>query len=124
MRGQCERELGVRPVRRPTYQDVQPVRDLVTDEEAYEAMQYMDNSAHDFGVAIAHFEYADYQVKMAEAAGVLVSSETSDAKRQADARTSPQYEKAIKARYKAQLKREEMKAKREAAQIKVEVWRT
>lgn len=110
--------------RQPSYRDVQPIRDLVTDEEMYEAMQYLDLVAHDFAEATADFDRSEYRVKMAEAAGVIVSDEKNAARQQADARTSPHYGRAVDARYDAQLRLEEFKAKRAAAEIKIGVWRT
>jgi hypothetical protein len=110
--------------RRPSYRDVRPVVDLVTDEEMYEAMQYIDTVAHDFAVAVADFDRADYRVRMAEAAGVMTSKEPNAARQQADARTSPHYLRTIDARYEAQMRLEEIKARRVAAQLKIEVWRT
>jgi hypothetical protein len=110
--------------RAPRYQDVEPVRDLVTDEECYEAMQLLDSIAHDYAVAIAAADRAAYQLRMAEAAGVMVSEQKSDARRQAESRVSAAYSRAVDVQYRAQLRAEELKAQRAAAQLKIEVWRT
>lgn len=110
--------------RRPSYDDVQPVRDLVDDEEMYEAMQFLDGIAHDYAVATADFDRCDYRVRMAEAAGVITSEEKSAVRQQADARTSPHYLRSVEARYEAQMRLEEIKARRMTAQLKIEVWRT
>jgi hypothetical protein len=110
--------------RSPRYRDVEPITDLVTDEECYEAMQFADHIAHDYAVAIAAADRAAYRLRMIEAAGVMVSTQKSDARRQAEARISNAFAKAVEEQYDAQVLAEELKAKRAAAQQKVDVWRT
>jgi hypothetical protein len=110
--------------RTPRYEDVQPVKDLVTNEEMYEAMVYMDQSPHDYAEAVADAEYAAYKIRMAEAVGILVSGERNAARQQADARTSQAYANAVEDNRRAQMQAEMMKARRAAAQLKIEVWRT
>jgi hypothetical protein len=110
--------------RTPTYRDVQPITDLVTDEEAYEAMLYLDSVAHDFAIAQANADYAEYSVQIAEATGAVMSDETSADKRKYEARTSPLYKKKLDTWRRSKITYLEIKAKREAAQTKIDVWRT
>lgn len=110
--------------RRPGYRDVAPIRDLVSDEEAYEAMQYLDQVAHNFAEAQANADYEEYMLGVAEATGGMLSDEKSMDRRKWEARTSAQYGEQLKAFRKSKMRYLEIKARREAAQTKVDVWRT
>jgi hypothetical protein len=110
--------------RQPTYEDVKPVVDLITDDEMWEAKVFIDETAHDFAVAKAAFNLAVDKVKMAEAAGVMLSKETNATRQQADARITPTYVRAIEAKGAAETRYEELLVKRRAAELKIEVWRT
>jgi hypothetical protein len=111
-------------MRTPSHCDVQPITDLVTDEEAYEAMQFLDQVAHDFAVAYAEADYRAYLLKQVEAVGALLSDEKANDRRLWEARQSVPYTNAILEVRQAQLAFMEIKARREAAQLKIEVWRT
>lgn len=111
-------------INRPSYRDVRPVRDLVSDEQCYQAMQFLDESAHDFGVAKAQVEYLTYMIGVTEALGAQLSDERSVDKRKWDARTAQPYIDRVEALRQARMTFEELAAKREAAKLKVELART
>src|SRR5215472_8245876 len=90
----------------------------------YDAMVFLDTVPHDWAEAVADADRAAYRISMAEAVGIMVSQEKSADRRKAEARNAPNFSKAVNEHYAAQLRMEELKAKRAAAQLKVEVWRT
>lgn len=106
------------------YSDVAPVRDLVTDAECYEAMQFLDESAHRIGVMQADTEYSEYMIGAAEAVSGLYSDERSAERRKWEARASPSYLKRLEDWRDAKREFLALKARREAANLKIEVWRT
>lgn len=103
---------------------MQPVTDLVTDEECYEALQYLDKIAHAYAEAFAEVDYQSYMLRQQEAVGALMSDETANDRRLWDARTQPGYLKRVKSLHKAQIAWKEIEAKRHAAILKAEIWRT
>jgi hypothetical protein len=109
---------------RPGYRHVRPVRDLVTDEEAHEAMQFLDTIPHAAAVAKAEWEYLDSMTSVTEAVGAQFSDERAVDKRKWDAKTSRAYTDNLAAVKKARIIQLEIEGKREAARIKIEVWRT
>jgi hypothetical protein len=110
--------------RTPTYRDVQPVRDLVTEDEAYEAMVYLDTIPHDYAIAYADIDYENYMMRSIEAVGALYSTETANDRRLWDARQSDAYAKHAKRVRDAQVRFKEIEARRAAAILKIEVYRT
>jgi hypothetical protein len=110
--------------RTPTYRDVEPVRDLVTEEEAFEAMAYLDTVPHDYAEAYADVDYENYMMRSIEAVGALFSQETSNDRRLWEARQSDAYATHAKRVRAAQVRWKEIEAKRAAAILKIEVYRT
>lgn len=108
----------------PAYRDVRPVRELVTDDEAWEAKVFLDETTHDIAEAQTDAEYAEYMIGVAEATGATLSDETSVDKKKWDARTSSTYAKQVKLWREARFAFLKLKARRDAAQLKVELWRT
>jgi hypothetical protein len=107
-----------------SYQDVRPVRDLVTEEECYEAMVYLDQTAAEFGALQAEAKYREYMVGAAEAVGALYSDEKSADRRKYEARTSQAYLKRLEELREAERDYLTLRAKRDAAHVKIEVYRT
>lgn len=109
---------------RPSHRDVRPVRDLVTDEDAHEAMQLLETTAFDVAKLQTDREYYAYMIGAAEAVGGLHSDERSADKRKWEARSGQYYLDQIKFWREATQKFLELKARRDAAILKIEVWRT
>jgi len=110
--------------RQPSYQDVLPIRDLVTEEEAWEAKQWLDTIADEWAEAMADHSRAQSRIKMAEAAGIMVSSEKSAIRQQADARTTPHYVRAVEAAYVAEKRREKLFVQRAAKDLICRLFQT
>ena len=110
--------------RTPSYRDVKPVTDLVTDDECFAAMQYLDETAHDLAKAQSDADYLEYMISAAEAVAALYSDERSVDKRKWDARASPSYLQRLEEWRDAKRTFLALRAKHEAAKLKVEVWRT
>lgn len=108
----------------PSYGDVRPVVDLVTDQECHDAMQFMDTIPHDYAVAQAEADYAEHLLSVTESVGAMLSEERAVDKKKWEARASRNYAERLIAWRVARTLFLEIKAKREAAQIKIEVWRT
>lgn len=108
----------------PSHRDVEPVRPLVDDEEMYEAMHFLDTSGHDLAVTQADWEYAEYIVGVAEAVAASFSDESSVDKRKWEARRHKTYSDALVEMRRRRMAFLEVKAKREAATQKIDVWRT
>lgn len=116
--------------RQPGYRDVRPITDLVTDEDCYEAMKFLDTIAHDFASAYAQVDYRTYMLRQVEAVGAITIETDDNGKRLSNdarvwhSRSVPAYTRAIEALRDAQMRFKEIDAKRAAAQLKIEVWRT
>jgi hypothetical protein len=109
---------------RPGYRDVAPVVDIVTDDEVGEALSLLATTAHDHAVAKADAKYLEYMVGLTEARAGLASDERSADKRKWEARSSPEYARALELMRAADIRNFELQGLRDAATAKVEVWRT
>lgn len=110
--------------RTPSGRDVRPVRDLVTDEEAAEALVYIDTIPHDYAIAYARQDLELHRLRATESVGALYSNETANDRRLWDARSGDGYMKQAQRLFQAQVAFQEIKAKRDAAMLKVELYRT
>lgn len=110
--------------RSPSYRDVAPVRPLVTEDEAMEAMAFVDTIAHEFARTQAYADFLEYRLSIVEAVGATLSDERSVDKRKWDARASAAYSDAVQAWYTAKTEALTIKAKRDAAMMKLEIYRT
>jgi hypothetical protein len=108
----------------PGYDAVRPVRELVTDTEAGEALHFLATSAHKIAELQSDRDYFEYMIAAAEAVGALYSTETAVDKRKWEARTSANYLNQMKQWRESAREFLALKAKREAAALKVDVWRT
>ena len=97
---------------------------IVTEQQVHDAMEYLRTSAIDLGKAKARADLASSKVKHVEALMFKASDETSNDKRTADARTSPEYVEAINEDAEAAGELAKLYALREAASTRIEIWRT
>lgn len=58
-------------MRQPGYNDVRPVRDLVSDDEVGDAVRFVVETAHRFGELQARVDYLAYMINHAEAVAGL-----------------------------------------------------
>lgn len=110
--------------RNPTYRDVQPVRDLVTEEDAMEAMAWLDSSPHESAEAFAAVDLHIALLRRAEADAALASAEKSNDRKLWEARTSNDYREAAFRLRDAQSTWKEMDLRRQVAMLKIELYRT
>lgn len=110
--------------RRPTYNDLKPRFEIVTEEEAYEAKVFVDENHDAVGKALADAEYLEWMVSVVEAEGINLSSEKSADKRKADARTSQLFLKKLQEWRDARAKAIALNGRYKMAAQKIEIWRT
>jgi hypothetical protein len=108
--------------RRQTLADVPPL--IVPDEEAEKALHFLRDSCEELGRARGMLDEAELMLKVVLSEAILASEERSADKREADARTSPAYLRAIKAYKEASTAWTTLYAKRKAAEMWLEAWRT
>lgn len=97
---------------------------IVTEEEVEKALTFLRDNARAIGDAKARAVRAGHMLKHTEALEFKASNETSNDKRQADARTSDAYLEAINEDAISAGELAKMYALREAAAMKIEAWRT
>jgi len=110
--------------RRPLYRDVQPVKEIVTFDEAMDAKVLLDETADDYAVAYAEVDFRQYTLRQIEALGAQLSDERAALAKQWDARTSAAYEKGIERLRHAQVEFKRLEAMRDGAKTKIELYRT
>ena len=97
---------------------------IVTETEVERALDFLRDSAKYLGEACARATKASNMIKHIEALEFKASDATSNDRRQADARTSESYVDAINEEAFAIGELRKMYALREAASMKIEVWRS
>lgn len=97
---------------------------IVSEDRVQKALDYLADSAGKLGAARERAKLAEHKIKHVEALMFKASNETSNDKRQADARTSEQYVKAIQEDAEAAGEMANLYALREAAAALIEAWRS
>lgn len=97
---------------------------IVTEGEVEAALDWLRDSAADIGKAKERTVKAGHWLKHVEALWFKLSDAKSAEGKKADARTSERYLQAITEDAEAAGEYERMKALREAAALKCEVWRS
>jgi hypothetical protein len=110
--------------RRPRYGDVRPVRDLVTTQECFEALQLLEDTSDKIGALSADVDYFKYMIGAAEGAAGLLSDERSADKRKWEARTAAHYLEEVDRLRTVASQFLALKAHRDVAFLKVELYRT
>jgi rhamnose utilization protein RhaD (predicted bifunctional aldolase and dehydrogenase) len=101
-----------------------PYRQIVSEHDVGRALDWLRDNAPHIGMACERKVKADKMLSHIEALLIRDSEATSDEKRKADARASKRYEDAILEAAEAAGEYEKMKALREAAALKCEIWRS
>lgn len=100
-------------------------RELIVSHDDFDsALAFLRDSAKALGDAKARAIRAGHMVKYTEALMFKASAETSDGKRQADARSSDKYLEAVTEDALAAGELAKLYGLREAAAMKCEAWRT
>jgi len=99
-------------------------RRVAPEESVHSAMDYLRDSAFELGKARKRAKHAEHLLAHTEALLFKASSETSDAKRKADARTHTKWLEAAHEDADATGELAKLYALREAAAAVCEAWRT
>lgn len=96
----------------------------MTFEDAEKAQQYLVDTAYSYGAARARVAKADAMLRHVKAIAMKASGENAISAQEREAYASQAYADAIDELYQATLESEKMKAAREAASIRVDLWRS
>lgn len=96
----------------------------MTYEDAERATQFLVDTAYPYGDARARVARAEAMLRHVKALAMKASGENSAAAQEREAYASPQYLAAVEEVFEAVKAEARIKAAREAAAIKVEVWRS
>jgi hypothetical protein len=98
--------------------------EIVTDAEVERALDWLRDNADEIGESKRKAVKADHMLKHVRALAMKHSGETSAAAQEREALAGPDYLQAIDDTANAAGAYERMKALREAAALKIEVWRS
>jgi hypothetical protein len=97
---------------------------MIDQDAAEKASQYLVDSAFKYGDARARMFKADKMLNHVRSVVFIHSDATTAAAREAEAYASPEYLAAIEELRAATEEAEKLKAAREAAEVRVDLWRT
>jgi hypothetical protein len=97
---------------------------MIDQEAAEKASQYLVDTAFAYGASRARMFKADKMLNHVKSIAFIHSDATTAAAREAEAYASPEYLAAIEELRAATEEAEKLKAAREAAEIRVDLWRT
>lgn len=97
---------------------------MIREQDVEKAVDFLLTSAKKIGAARERQRRAEHMVKAIEALEFKRSSASSAEAKKADARASDAYQRALTEDAEATGAFEEMRALREAAMMRIEVWRT
>jgi hypothetical protein len=97
---------------------------IISESDIQECFDFLTENAVAIGKARERQVRAGHMLKHIEALEFKGSAATSDEKRKADARTSPKFLRAIHEDAVSAGEMEKLKSLKEAAQLKIEAWRT
>lgn len=100
------------------------VRAGIDEQDVQEALDFLLDTVETAARAIAVVDAGEYRLRQARAAALLTSRETSSDRREADAITSPGYERALRELEEATRLKFEIIHRRRHAELKIEVWRS
>lgn len=108
--------------RRAAPPDVPPP--IVAEDEAEKALHFLRESCDELGRARGLLDEAELMLKVVLSEAILHSTEKSADKREADARTSDAYLRAVRTFKQASTAWTTLYARRKAAEMWLEAWRT
>ena len=97
---------------------------FVTDEQCSLALDYYRDNAEELGALKGRVAVADHYRKVTRGQMVLISEQSTDSKRIADAESSANYRDAIEEIENATTELHTLQTKMKAAELKIEVWRS
>ena len=96
----------------------------MTSDEAKSAVQFLVDSAAEYGAARADCQRCDNMLRVVKALSMKASGEKSAAAQEREAYASEEYRKALDEVFNATRDMEKLRALREGAQAKLEFWRS
>lgn len=96
---------------------------MITEEQADRAVNYLRDSADDYGKACGRLAYLDGNLRRIKALEMLTAKGTLG-EREAQAYASDAYKQALEQLEEATATRETIRAMRDAAQARFEQWRS
>jgi len=97
---------------------------MIDQARAAKAVEYLIDTAAEYGAARADAIRADDMLKHIKALAMAASDEKSTAAQEREALASTAYQRAIEDKFQAVRNAETLKAKREAASATIEFWRS
>lgn len=96
----------------------------MTFEDAEKAQQYLVDTAYPYGEARGRVAKAEAMLRHVKALAMKASGENAVSAQEREAYASPQYLSAIDELFQATVEAEKLRAAREAAGIRVDLWRS
>ena len=96
----------------------------MTEDDAIRATQYLVDTAYPYGDARARVAFADKSLSRVKALAMKASGESAVNAQEREAYASDQYLAALDELFEATRECERMRAARDAAAIRVDLWRT
>ena len=97
---------------------------MITEDRAEKAVEYLRDTSEKYGMARGHAAFCSGNLRRVKAMLMLQEKEGSLGDREARAYASETYLKALEAEEDAIAEYEILRAKREAAQCTIDVWRS
>lgn len=97
---------------------------MISEDDIHDAVDLLVTSAREIGEARGTMEAARYMLGHIEAVLIASSKKLDWDKRRAEARADPQYLEAVNEYGDAVAEFETLRAKREAASIRIQAWQT
>lgn len=101
-----------------------PTGPIITDEDVGLAADWLRDSAREIGDAKGEMERCSHMLKVVKALKMKQHNEMTAAKAEVEAYSSQEYQDALTADAMACANYEKLRALREAAALRIEVWRT
>lgn len=112
------------PPRRPGYNDVRPVEDIITDDECGELVAWLDRTPPDLEDRAVQAKMAALYVDRVEAISIQQSRETSVDKRKAEYMASAAWTIGVKDKIAKEASFDRLKHEISIAQRKIELYRS
>lgn len=96
----------------------------LTEADAIKATEYLVDSAYPYGDARARAAFAEHSLRRVKALAMKASGETAVSAQEREAYASDQYQAALDELFEATRECERMRAARDAAVVRVDVWRS
>ena len=97
---------------------------MITQDDAEKATQFLVDTSYAYGEAKALAQFSSNSLRRVKAIAMKHSHENAIGSQEREAYASDQYKEALKNELKAHIEYEKLRAAREAAVVKVDLYRT